>query len=73
MPMDKPIQAVGLKWKQSRSYIRGIQVLMSNGCNSPVFLAKYDKADNLQEIKITSQVKKIRGTANDILFSNIYL
>ncbi len=35
---------------------------MSNGCNSPVFFGKTQNAENLQEIKITPQVKKIRGT-----------
>ena len=62
MPKDKPIQAVGFKWKENGNYISGIQVIMSNGCNSPVFLGKTQNADNLQEVKITPQVKKIRGT-----------
>ena len=63
MPKDKPIQAVGFKWKKRvGGYIGGIQVIMSNGCNSPVFLGKGMNADDLQEVKITPQVKKIRGT-----------
>ena len=61
MPKDKPIQAVGFKFKK-RSYICAFQVIMSNGCNSPVFLGKTQNADNLEEVKITPQVKKIRGT-----------
>ncbi len=62
MPKDKPIQAVAFKWKKDRNYIGGIQVIMSNGCHSPVFLGKNQNADDLQEVKITPQVKKIRGT-----------
>ena len=53
MPKDKPIQAVGFKWKNSGEYICAIQVIMSNGCHSPVFLGKGMNADNLQEVKIT--------------------
>ena len=49
MPKDKNIQAVGFKWKNRGSYIGGIQVIMSNGCNSPVFLGKGMNADALQE------------------------
>ena len=64
MPSDKPIQAVGFKWKKSGDYIGAFQVIMSNGCNSPVFSSKEMNADNLQEVKITPQVKKIRGTTN---------
>ena len=62
MPKEKPIQAVGFKWKKDGDLIGGIQVIMSNGCNSPVFLGKTQNADNLQEVKITPQVKKIIGT-----------
>ena len=40
MPKDKPIQAVGFKWKKNGNCIGGIQVIMSNGCNSQVFLGK---------------------------------
>ena len=43
MPKEKPIQAVGLKWKLSSDigcYFGGIQVILSNGVTSPVFLAK---------------------------------
>jgi hypothetical protein len=61
MPKDKPIQAVAFKWKKRDNYIGGIQVIMSNGCHSPVFLCKTQNADELQEVKITPQVKKIRG------------
>ena len=64
MPKDKPIQAIALKWKLYKYCIGGIQVMYSNGCNSPVFLGKKQAADNLQEIKITTEVKKIRGTFN---------
>ena len=62
MPKDKIIQAVGLKWQKKGNYICAIQVVMSNGCNSPVFLGMEINADNLQEVEITPQVKRIRGT-----------
>ena len=42
--------------------IGGIQVIMSNGRNSPVFLGKGMNADDLEEVKITPFIKKIRGT-----------
>jgi|LakMenE01Jun11ns_1017448.scaffolds.fasta_scaffold5036981_1 hypothetical protein len=53
MPKDKLIQVVGFKWKNRGSYICAIQVIMSNGCNSPVFLGKGMNADDLKEVKIT--------------------
>ena len=62
MPKDKPIHAVGFKWKNMERYICAIQVIMSNGCHSPVFLGRGINADSLQEVKITPQVKRIRGT-----------
>ena len=62
MPKDKPIQAIGFKWKQDRTFICGIQLIMSNGCNSPVLLGKNQNVSDLKEVKITPQVKKIRGT-----------
>jgi hypothetical protein len=54
MPKDKPIQAVAFKWKSIDSgFIVGIQVIMSNGCHSPVFLGKNQNEDDLKEVKIT--------------------
>ena len=47
MPKNKPIQAVGLKWKIKDSYICAIQVVISNGSHSPVFLGRGMNADNL--------------------------
>ena len=38
MPKDKLIQANGFRWKNEGSHIGAIQVIMSNGCSSPVFL-----------------------------------
>ena len=81
MPKDKPIQAVGFKWKENKNNggnnggnIGGIQVMYSNGCNSPVLLGKNQTADDLKEIKITTEVKKIRGSENGniIRVSNIH-
>jgi hypothetical protein len=44
--------------------IVGIQVLILNECNSPVLLGKNQTDQNLQKVKITSQVKKIRVNMN---------
>jgi hypothetical protein len=48
MPKEKPIQAVGLKWKESSydCYFGGIQIILSNGVTSPVFLAKDEKNED---------------------------
>ena len=43
MPTDQPIQVVKLRWKTSSansSLIGGVQVVLSNGYKSPVFLAQ---------------------------------
>ena len=72
MPRDKPIQAVGFKWKKNGDYIGAFQVIMSNGCNSPVFLAKNQNGDNLEEVKITPQVKKTRGSVISTYISMLY-
>ena len=72
MPRDQPIKAVGFKWKKNGSWIGAFQVIMSNGCNSPVFLGKNQNADNLEEVKITPQVKKIRGSVIGTCISMLY-
>ena len=72
MPRDQPIKAAGFKWKKNGNYIGAFQVIISNGCNSPVFLAKNQNADNLEEVKITTLVKKIRGTVVGTYIGNFY-
>ena len=72
MPRDQTIKATGFKWKKKGNYIVAFQVIMSNGCNSPVFLSKNQNADNLEEVKITPQVKKIRGTQVGSCVRNLY-
>ena len=50
MPKDKPIQAVGFKFKKnsnSNNLFGAFQVIMSNGCHSPIFLGKTQTADDL--------------------------
>jgi hypothetical protein len=71
MPKDKPIQAVGLKFKHREKYICAIQVIMSNGCNSQVFLGTGMNSDKLKDVKITPQVNKIRGTLVGCYVKNI--
>ena len=44
MPLDKPIKAIGLNWHKSDAHYSGkpwlgaLQVILSNGMKSPVFL-----------------------------------
>ena len=62
MTKDKPIKLVSFKYKKSSNYIFGIQVILSNGVNSPLFESANTYA--LEEIAINSGVKKIRGSVN---------
>ena len=75
MPRDQTIKATGLKWKKNSlntNFIGAFQVIISNGCHSPIFLGKTQNADNLEEVKITPQVKKIRGSVIGNHISMIY-
>ena len=75
MPKDQPIRAEVLKWKVSNacgSYFGGIQVILSNGVASPLFLAKDQNSDNLQEIKINSDNTQIRGTYNSTILLSVH-
>ena len=65
MPEDKPIEAVGFNWHKSDvngSYIGALQVILSNGQTSPVFLCLNQVQRNLQRVNLTTPVKTIRGT-----------
>lgn len=68
MPHNAPINAVKLRWKNSTAnaaYLGGIQVVLSNGTESPVFLAKAGNpvnADNMKEALLTPAIRKVRGT-----------
>ena len=68
MPTDQPVQVVKLRWKKS-SYcdcFGAIQVVLSNGIESPVFLAENQTADNLTEVPINAcNIARIRGTNNN--------
>ena len=49
MPTDKPIQVAKLLWKKNdkHNFCGGIQVVLSNGIKSPLFLGKDQTAQNL--------------------------
>jgi hypothetical protein len=53
MPQNKPIHVVGFKFKRESKTIRGIQVLLSNGVNSPIF-ETLTKGTQLEEIALNS-------------------
>ena len=66
MPLDKPIKIVGFNWKRSDSdgkTFAGIQLVLSNGSSSPLFLARNTSANNLQWVSLASdqKVRKIKG------------
>ena len=68
MPADKPIQVAKLRWKKnsnSSSYFGAIQVVLSNGVESPVFLGKTQTAQDMIEVPITPDIRKIRGSINN--------
>lgn len=68
MPRDKPIEIAKLRWKkssQNSNYFGAIQVVLTNGIKSPVFLANGEKAENLIEVAISPQIRRIKGTANN--------
>ena len=71
MPQNKPIHVVGFKFKRESKTIRGIQVLLSNGINSPIF-ETFTEGAQLEEIALNSQVKKIRGTENSSYLRRIH-
>ena len=64
MPADKPIQVAKLRWKKNSSYFGAIQVVLSNGVESPVFLGKTQTAQDMIEVPITPAIRKIRGSIN---------
>ena len=78
MPLNQPVRAVKLRWKNNRQnadYFGAIQVVLSNGVESPVFFGRTQNADNLREIALSPEIKKIRGTKNgewptQVIFQN---
>jgi len=74
MPADKPIQVAKLRWKKNSIidyYFGAIQVVLSNGFESPVFLGKNQTSENMIEVPITPAIRKIRGTNNNYSISQI--
>ena len=67
MPTNQPIRALKIRWKansKNTNYIGGVQLVLSNGHSSPVFLGKTQDDKNMQEVVITPSIRKLRGTIN---------
>lgn len=68
MSAEKEVRVAKIKWKNaeaSGNYLGGVQVILTNGGESPVFLAKANNpqnADNMKEAVITPAIRKIKGT-----------
>ena len=66
MPKNKPIKIIGLShkiYKKNGGRFGAIQVLFSNGCNSPVLLSENENAEGLTKTDIDfSKIKTIKGT-----------
>jgi len=65
MPADKRIHAIILRWKARGSYIAGIQVVLSNGVQSPPLLGQKQTADNMQEVALNPNIRKIKGNKQE--------
>jgi hypothetical protein len=64
MPLDKPIRAVALKWHNSDAdtngnYIGAIQLILENGCTSPVFRNSGQSEKAYTQVDISFNVKKV--------------
>jgi hypothetical protein len=64
MIQDGDVRACMLKWKKSKTYqgIAAVQIVLSNGKNSPVFLGKNQTEDGMNEMVLDSRVRKLQGT-----------
>jgi len=73
MPKDQPIKPVAFNWKKCEQIITvigGMQLLMSNGQMSPLYLTKESSDKNLERLEVNfSKVKKLRGTSNSYWLS----
>jgi len=75
----QPVRVVAIEWQRSaydKIFIGGIQLVLSNGQKSPLFLAKDQQQKKLQRVDIDFTVNKIRGTVNNwnvrqLQFSNM--
>ena len=66
MPEDKQIKLVGFNWKKcdsDKKNIAAIQVILSNGITSPLFLARNATTSNIERVNITNKqrIEKIKG------------
>ena len=69
MPTNQPIRALKIRWKANSNfsyYLGGVQLVLSNGHSSPMFLGETQNDNDMQGAVITPNIRKLRGTtAND--------
>ena len=68
----QPIRVKAFKWKvhsKEKDFIGGIQVLLSNGSSSPVFLSPGQDESNLTKVNVHGEIRKVRGTKKGISIS----
>ena len=76
MPTHTAIHVSKLRWKKSsrdNERFGAIQVVLSNGVESPLFLSKGQTPENLTEVAISPETRSIRGTANNERLTAIFL
>lgn len=75
MPEDQPVKAVAINWKkcdQINTVMGGIQLIMSNGKSSPLFLTKVQTDKNFDKVDVDfSKVRRVRGTSNSYWISQL--
>ena len=67
IPVDKPIRVAAFKWHNADydkdgNYIGAIQIILENGCASPVFRAARQSVKDLTQVDVGFKVRKITGT-----------
>ena len=66
MPTNRPIQVVKLRFKpDGNGGFCAIQVVLSNGIESPVFVAKGSTADNMIDAPINANIERITGATKN--------
>ena len=76
MPRDKPFKAAAINWKrcdQVNTVIGGLQMVLANGQNSPLYLTDESSDKNLERMNVDfGKVRRLRGTGNHWWVSQIH-
>ena len=76
MPRDKPFKVAALNWKkcdQINTVIGGIQMVLTNGQISPLYLTKESSDKNLERLDVDfAKVRRLRGTSNQYWVSQLH-